>query len=1052
MYNKINKRFVLSLLSVAFFMATAGQAFAQTRAVTGNVVDDRGEAVLGASVVVRGTSLGTSTGAQGAFRIQANTGDVLVVSSLGYMTAEVPVTAANAYNVTLKSDAIAVEEVVVVGYGTSRVSDLTGSVASVGSKDIEGYKSASVMEALGGQIAGVQITQADGTPGAGFDIKVRGIGTLTGDAGPLFIVDGFQVDNIDYLATSDIESVNVLKDASASAIYGARAANGVVLVTTKSGKPGKTTVAYNGSVSYRTISSHLDVLNPYEFVKLQVELKSDYASSYYKAGNDEKGVPYRYQSIDDYIGVPGVDWQDEAFRPTWSQDHNFSISGGNKETRYTVSYSNYGENGIFTNSSFAKNAAKVKVNQTLAKFAKLDLGVSYTNSAKKGTGTSADNGRFNMLSQIISARPTGGLRMTDEQLLKAPIDPMELENEGAANLAQVNPIIQAQSVVNNRITDQWIANARFDINFLKNLKLTVSGSYNQQNFTQDMFYLESSREAYRKGENTLGNKMMGKQLRWGTSNYLTYDYKCRKHSFDVMLGQEATSTSTEGLRGYAENFLTDEFWTNNMSLGALVTELTSYKTKRLLLSYFTRVNYQYDNRYMLTATLRMDGASVFAPGKKWGWFPSFAAGWRISEEKFMKDQRVVSNLKLRLGYGEVGNDRIDPYLSMNLYGSRAYGVGQTPGVGLYPLNLANDLIMWEGSATTNLGLDVGLLQNKLTLTVDAFIKNTKDLLLPKSLAYVSGFPERWENIGKIQNKGLEITVNSWNINTRKFLWTTDFNISFIRNELKALSNGESYYKVLSGFDSNYTNFDYVAYVGQSLGLMYGFQFDGVYQENDFYRNSAGALILKPGVTDISGRVQNAGEMGPGFVKYKDMDGDGVITDNDRTVIGNGTPKWFGGLTNTINWNGFDFSFMLQFNYGNDVYNATRLYGSQSRLERTNKTGEIADRWTSQNASNKVPKTLGYINGDVYSRFIEDGSFLRLKSVTLGYSLPRNLISKVWLSKLRVFVSGQNLFVVTGYKGFDPEVSMRSSSPMMPSFDYGAYPKSKVFTFGLEAQF
>lgn len=1053
MYKKINKRFVLSLLWVAVLMtAAAGTAFGQERTIAGNVSDDRGEPVIGATVVVKGTSVGTVTAAEGTFRIQAKTGDVLVVSFLGYSTVEVSVGAASTYGVTLKSDDIFVEEVVVVGYGTSRVNDLTGSIASVSGKEIEGFKSASVIEALGGKVAGVQITSADGTPGAGFDIKIRGIGTLTGDASPLFIVDGFQVDNIDYLSNSDFESINFLKDASASAIYGARAANGVVLVTTKSGKEGKVTVSYNGSASYRSISSRLDVLSPYEYVKLQIEQKPDNAGTYFKSGTDDYGNLYRFQTIDDYIGVSGVDWQDETFRPTWSQDHNFSISGGNKETRYTLSYSNYGENGIFTNSSYGKNTAKLKLNQNLGKSAKLDLSVNYANMVKKGAGTSADNGRFNMLNQIIGARPTGGVKMTDEELLSAAIDPLELESEGASNLAQVNPIVQAQSVVNKRVTDQWIANAKFDINVFKNLKLSVAGNYNLQNFIQDIFYLESSREAFRAGGHTSGNKLMGKQLRWGNSNYLTYEIKKSKHNFDALLGQESTSVTTIGLRGDAEQFITDRFRTDNMSLGAVITDVSSYRTEKLLLSYFTRVNYQYDNRYLLTATLRMDGSSVFAPGNKWGWFPSFSAAWRISEEKFLKDRTAISNLKLKVGYGEVGNDRIDSYLSMNLYRDREYGIGQSSGVVWYAYNIANPYIKWEGSSTTNIGLDLGLFNNMLTVTVDAFVKNTKDLLLAKSMPYVSGVADRWENIGKIQNKGLEFSISSRNFAKKDFYWTTDFNISFIRNTLKALSSGEDYYYAWATFDSNYTNPDYIAYIGQSLGLMYGFEFDGVYQESDFYRNSSGALVLKPGVADISGRIQNAGEMGPGFVKYKDQDGDGVITDNDRTVIGNGTPKWYGGLTNSLGWKGIDFTFMFQFNYGNDIYNATRLWGNQTRLERTNKMAETADRWTAQNASNSIPKTYGYINGDIYSRFIEDGSFLRLKTVTLGYSLPKKVVNRLKMSKLRIYASGQNLFLLTNYTGFDPEVSMRASNPMMPGFDFGAYPKSKVFTFGLECQF
>lgn len=385
---------------------------------------------------------------------------------------------------------------------------------------------------------------------------------------------------------------------------------------------------------------------------------------------------------------------------------------------------------------------------------------------------------------------------------------------------------------------------------------------------------------------------------------------------------------------------------------------------------------------------------------------------------------------------------------MDFYEASKYGVGNNTVTVLTPKQLKNANLKWEGSSTINLGVDLGFLDNRLNVTADFFVKNTKDLLLAQSLAHVTGFDSQMQNIGKIQNKGIELSLNSTNIQTRDFSWQTNFNISFIKNTLKGLASGVESMYARSGFDSNFTAYDYIATVGQSLGLIYGYEFDGVYQSSDFYTTPDNQLILKEGVTNNA----RYGTVKPGVVKYKDQDGDGIITTNDRTVIGNAMPKWFGGITNTFDYKGIDFSFMLQFNYGNDIYNATRLYSTQSRNGRRNMLAEVADRWSPTNTSNLVPSQDGYIVNDVYSRFIEDGSFLRLKNVTLGYTLPHKWTRKFHVSRLRLYATGQNLFCVSGYSGYDPEVNSASNTPMTPGLDWGAYPKSRVFTFGIDLQF
>lgn len=1041
--NSTGRKFALTLCALLLTVCVYAQ-----KTLNGVVLDEQDMPLIGATVAFSGKTGGTVTDMDGKFTLKVKVGDKLTFSYIGYQTKTMTFKGQNNITVRLEPDNKLLDEVVVVGYGSMKRSDLTGSVASVRGEDLIGYQSSSVAGALAGQVAGVQITQTDGTPGSGFNINIRGVGTLTGDASPLYIVDGFQVDDIEYLSDADIESIEVLKDASSSAIYGARAANGVVLITTKQGTVSKPTVTYNGSATYRHISKKLDVLSPYEFVKLQGEINSQYLNTYYREGNDEDGNPYRYQTLDDYIGVEPVDWQDETFNPTWSQSHSVSLTGGTDQSKYAGTFSRYVEDGIFNNSGFDKTTFKLRFDQKLSKSLSFNAQVNYSMTNRRGQGTSGDSGRFNMLAQILTARPTAGLRMTNEEFLATAIDPELLES--GESLAQVNPVMQTENVTNNRKAEMWSGNAAVKWEIIKGLTANVSGTYRTTNTRADVFYHDGSKEAYRNGQSPYGQSQMTREVSWTNSNTLTWKQKIKKHSYDVMLGHEIVFRGTEYLLGQSMDFPFDNLGNDNLGVGSTPSRVTSSRSDNKLLSFFARANYNYNDRYLLTATMRADGSTRFSAKNKWGYFPSFSAAWRISEENFMKGIDWISNMKLRFGWGLVGNDRISNYLSLDLYETTKYGVGNQVVTVLTPKQLRNSNLKWEASSTVNLGLDLGFFDNRLNVTADFFIKNTKDLLLAQSLAHVTGFESQMQNIGKIQNKGIELSLTSSNIERKNFTWQTNFNISFIRNELKALADGVDAMYARSGFDSNFTAYDYVAMVGESLGLIYGYEFDGIYQSDDFYTSaSTGELILKPGVTDNQRYTEG---VEPGVVKYKDQDGDGVITTNDRTVIGNALPKWYGGITNTFNFYGVDFSFMFQFNYGNDVYNATRLFSTQSRLGRKNMLAEVADRWSPTNASNNVPKYDGYITNDVYSRFVEDGSFLRLKTMTLGYTFPREWTKKFKVSKLRVYAQAQNLFCITGYSGYDPEVSMAASNPMTPGLDWGAYPKSRIFTVGLDLQF
>lgn len=561
---------------------------AQNATVKGVIVDETDTPLIGATVQVKGTATGSITDFDGNYTIKANKGAVITFSYIGYKTQEIKFTGQSPLNVKMIPDNQTLDEVVVVGYGTMKRSDLTGSVASIAAKDVEGFKTSSVAGALGGQIAGVQITSTDGTPGAGFSINIRGVGTLTGDSSPLYIVDGFEVDDIDYLSNSDIESIEVLKDASSSAIYGARAANGVVLITTKSGKTGRPTITYNGSASYRKISKKLDVLSPYEFVKLQGEVNSKYSDSYFKPGNDDNDIPYRYQSLDDYMGVKGVNWQDETFNPTWSQDHSLSIMGGTDDSKYNASFSRYIENGIFKNSGFDKTTGKFRLDQKLSKSLSFNITVNYALTNRKGVGTSADSGRFNMLAQILSARPTGGLKLTDDELLDSAIDPEMLES--GESLAQVNPVKQTESVTNTKRAEMWSGNGSISWQIIKGLTFKTAGTYNTTNNRTNIFYKDGSKEAYRNGQKPYGRTQMGRDVRWTNFNNLTWKQKVKKHNYDVMLGHEVSFRSTEYLLGEAMDFPFDNLGNDYLGLGATPSKVESSYSEKMLLSFFARGN------------------------------------------------------------------------------------------------------------------------------------------------------------------------------------------------------------------------------------------------------------------------------------------------------------------------------------------------------------------------------------------------------------------------------------------------------------------------------
>ena len=1049
----MEKTFKNILLVIAALILSAPYAFSQASLVTvsGVVSDENGEPLPGATVKVQGTSEGQVADLDGKYKIRVYSNQTLEFSFIGYKPQTYIARSNRTLNVGLQPDTKLLDEVVVVGYGTMKRSDLTGSVSSVGAKELENSKSVSVVDALRGMVAGVNITTTDGAPDAEFDIFVRGVGSVTGDTSPLFIVDGFEVSDISYLAKQDIKSIEVLKDASASAIYGARAANGVILVTTKDGHAGNAEISYNGSASYSILSSRLDMLTPYEFVDLQVELYDYMAEDkknknpYFREGNDSDGNPRRFQTLDDYIGVEGIDWQDEAFRPTWSQSHDVSIRGGVKTTQYLLSFSHYDKDGIFVNSSLAKDNARLKLKQQIFKWLTLNATVDYSSTRTTGVGTSGS-----VLGNILRYRPIGGYATSLYDLRHNTEDV-----EASIDEPIFNELVNISNTQHRKNTEKWSANGSLTVNFSRFLSLRTAGSFSVQSTRTDKFYNKGTQLADR-GSGPYGSSDYNKTLRWTVTNQLSYKRTFqKKHKVDAILGQEMSFSSRSGFFGEAKKFPTDNLGSDNLSLGAVASSVTSHRAESRRLSFFMRGFYGYKDKYMITATVRGDASSVFSQKHKWGCFPSFSAAWNMSKEGWFESVAAVSNLKVRAGWGMVGNDRIANYLSLQLYNSTKYGTGSSQSTVLYPAHLPNAGLKWEAAMTTNVGVDLGLFNDRLNVTVDAFLKDSKDLLLAQDLTFVTGFASQQQNVGKLRNKGIELSVSSINFDKKNFSWTTNFNISFIRNKLVSLDSGKKYMLSRSKMGSSYAAYDYISEVGEPVGSMYGFVTDGVYQYSDFEVHADGTWHLKPGVTDISGyagiKQENYPAKYPGHVKYKDIDGDGVITDNDRTVIGNGQPDFYGGITNSFYIYGVDVSFMFQFSYGNDIFNAQRLYLNQTDVGQKNMAGEVRNRWRPDNIDTDIPSAKNIIRYDKTSRYIEDGSFLRLQNLTIGYTLPQRWTRKIYVSKLRLYATAENLFCLTKYTGYDPEVNV-SRSALMPGFDYGAYPKSKVFTAGVEINF
>lgn len=1074
-FYSFTKALVLRMaLVLAFVSLAAGEAWAQNRVITGVVKDSMGP-VMAASVVVEGTTVGASTGMDGTFRLEVPaSAKQIKVSYVGYNDAVVQLTPSQtAYEILLVEASTQMDEVVVVGYGTVKRRDVVGSVSSVSSEALTQMPVASVSEAMSGRMAGVQVTATEGDPDAEIKIRVRGSGSITQDSSPLYIVDGFPVESISDIPASDIQSIDVLKDAFSTAIYGSRGANGVVIVTTKSGAEGKVTVNYNLYYGFKNMANKeaLTPQNTYDFVRTQYEWaaikKNDIEGSF---------VPNYgpFADIDLYENMPGNDWVDQVFGRTGQVfNHNISVSGGTDKAQWTAGYSHHDEKAIMIGSDYKRNNLNFKGQFKTSKRTRIDVNVRYSDTEVRGAGANA-------LNDAGSSRASSRLK---NAILYSPI-PNNGVVEGMDDLDDYKTLAvpPVQAVYDNdskRERTNWNANAAFQWEIVDNLRLRVEAGLDDYRQIDNRFFGVSSYYAnqntevdYREMPAARYTDQTRQKIR--STNTLQYDFKdvlSEDHTLSILVGQEYiksnSNTFTALTEGFPVTFTADQAW-NFLGTGANPREINNkYAQEDRIFSFFGRINYDYKGRYTLAATMRADGSSKFTRGNRWGYFPSAAAAWRISGEEWMKGaENWLDNLKIRYSFGTAGNNNIPSGQTTLQYQNSTSGwINMGSVIYIAGSSMPNPDLKWETTYSHNLGLDFSFWQSRLSGSVEVYKSNTKDLLIQFPVKG-SGYDTQFRNLGEVENRGIEATLSAAIV--RKAKWGIDFNANISFNENKVVSlGGMDKIEMAADMFSELTT-DYVVTEGRPLGDIYGYTNQGMYTTADFDFKD-GQWVLKDGVPDSSGIT--GAELRPGSPRLMDYNEDGEITDADIHRIGNVQPIFNGGFSLSAYAYGFDFSANFTYSYGNKVYNANKIDFSTIRdLQRQNVLDIMSpdNRWTNIDwTTGEVvndPATLDAMNAGktmwtpystrrlCSSWAIEDASYLRLASLTIGYTLPQNWTKKIRLQRVRIYATGTNLFCLTPYSGYDPEVDTRRATPLTPNVDYSAYPKSTGWVFGINLSF
>lgn len=1079
-----------ALVALLLFFCAAVQA----QTVKGNVKDSMGEPIIGATVMEKGTSNGTVTDFDGNFTLKmTSTSHNLQISYVGMKSADVKVGGKNDLAVVLEDDATVLNEVVAIGYGSKARKDLTGSVGSISGAKLAAVPVASAAEALAGKIAGVQVTSVDGQPGADINIRVRGATSVTQSNEPLYIVDGFQQSNINDIPPSDIASIDVLKDASLTAIYGAKGGNGVIVVTTKSAKEGKVQVSFNGRLTVSHISKKLDLMNVGDFVEYQWDRAQgnvSYSNATTRYFRENYGNP---ADIGIYRTLANTSWQDEVMNETpISYSANVTIGGGNDKTKFNLSLTQSEDKGIILGSGVRRTNLNFKLATNITKNLKFTYSPTMTYRRDEGAG-GEDVGTGGII-DVLQYRPTKGYRQFgsfNPDFVDADVDADFDENNPVANIA-TNVQKKHSYNVNNRMSLQWEP--------IKNLTLRTEGNYSITFRDTQRYWGALTSEGKKYNSQPVASLVQRNTQSYTWTNTATYNMDIDDvHNFSFLLGQEIYNTQykeSEQKNRYFDRTVgaTEAF--DNMGLGTPYVSTTTLSTANRTASFFGQVSYNYDSRYYLSGTLRTDGSTKFAPGNQWGWFPSISGAWVINKEKFLKDVKWIDQLKLRLAYGLAGNNNISDDLwrylySMEIEGGPGFGESRQYGEMYYdtPSTYPNTYVKWEKTITRNMAFDITLFGGRLTVTPEFYWNTTKDMLYNSIIPAVSGYTKQMQNIGKVQNNGFELTVSGDIIRKKDFVLSGNFTTGHNKMTVKELNSTDSrLYNYSSRFYSSGKD-DYLLEVGNEVGLIYGYVYDGLYSLDDFQADAVATKrkwVLKDGVPEMSTDVLAASTSGdpsmPGKIKFKDLDGDGKITTKDRTVIGNTNPRWQGGFGLSGQWKDWDFAANFTYMLNFDVYNGTAYALSSSNKNSSTYTNVLAsfsrsNRWSytqntgshddimqngnisagniiemlaEMNAGTTLWNPADVISNTMNSYFVEDGSFVRLSDLTIGYTLPKNIIKKIGLSKVRAYVSASNLFIITGYSGYDPEVDIQSG--LTPSMDYNRYPRNRAFSFGLNVNF
>ena len=983
---------IRSFLLIVAALLISSAAFAQQTKVTGKVVDEQNEPVVGATVQVEGTTNGTATNVDGQFTLEVNSGARLRFSYVGFKT--LTIKAANGMKVTMQEDANTLNEVVTIGYGSVKRKDVTTAVSSVSTKDLEKRPIVSALQGMQGMAAGLQISQANGQPGASPTIRVRGTTSLNGSNSPLYVVDGVPVDNVDYLSSDDIDNIQILKDASSAAIYGSRAANGVVIINTKQGKAGVTKIALNAHYAFNGVRDNQNSLNAAQYKELM----------------DELGVVRLPNNL-----VDQTDWKKEVYRVGNVQDYQLNITSGNDKLRYFLSGGYTGEDGVIRASNYKRYNVRGNIINDISKWLTINADVAYSDYTYRGTGIISGTGsnRGGVLASVIET-PTYG-----------PVWDPANPRQYYSNYYGVNVHSPLENIArtkdNKSQYNKLLASGKAIVTLLPTLKFTSTLAFDRSSGITTNF-LDPTETLEGRNQHGTGYDSRSTGTIWTFDNTINWKKEFGRHSLDMMAGSSWTNSRWSQSDISGSYYADADIKTLNAANKISWTGTGSTASEWAILSFFGRLQYNYNDTYLFTANMRADGSSKLAPGHRWGYFPSFSVAWRVSQEKFMKNVSWIDDLKLRGGWGQTGNQSgLGDYSYLALYKiNRIQWFGTSGDANAVPTRtksiLSNPELTWETTSQTNIGLDLTLLNNRLTFYVDYYYKLTHDLLMNMTLPTGGAEANTMVfNGGEIENRGWELAVSSKNL-TGKLSWNTDFNISFNRNKLKSLKLTKVYPAAIT---TDHVH-DYVVRntPGRPLGSFYGYIADGVNRET-------------------------------GELNYRDINNDGIISANDRTYIGDPNPDFTFGMTNTFAWKGLSLSVLLQGSYGNDIYNVSRM-DSEGMFDGRNQSTTVLRRWRIPGQITDVPKANFDQRNSTY--YIEDGSYLRVKSITLSYDVPALALRKMHLTRLMPYISFTNLLTWTGYKGRDPEVNQYGDSGTVQGLDWGTYPLSRSFVMGLKVEF